>query len=117
MSKINILIAVDGATLAQQVKDGSLSAGSSASPTNLGSYGSSNVYISMIAPNSVVSNGTQGDSELQISANGGDSVEWAITSFDNNFDNCDGILRLEHGFHRSFYSLLKFGDQIVRKTF
>ncbi|MFT5146466.1 MAG: hypothetical protein ACI8RP_001363 [Urechidicola sp.] len=86
MSKINILIAVDGATLAQQVKDGSLSAGSSASPTNLGSYGSSNVYISMIAPNSVVSNGTQGDSELQISANGGDSVEWAITSFDNNFD-------------------------------
>ena len=86
MSTINVLIAVDGAKLAQQVADGSMKAGSSASPTNLGSYGSSDVYISMIAPNSMVSNSTQGDSELQISANGGDSVEWAITTFDNNFD-------------------------------
>ena len=86
MSTINVLIAVDGAKLAQQVADGSISPGSSGSPTNLGSYGTSNVYISMIAPNSVVSNGTQGESELQISANGGDSVQWAITSFDNNFD-------------------------------
>ena len=86
MSTINVLIAVDGAALASQVADGSLPAGSAGSPTNLGSYGTSNVYISMIAPNSYVSNGTQGQSELQISANGGDTIEWAITTFDNNFD-------------------------------
>jgi hypothetical protein len=86
MATINVLIAVDGASLAAQVADGSLSPGSAGSPTNLGSYGSSDVYISMIAPNSYVTNGSQGDSELQISANSGDSVEWAITTFDNNFD-------------------------------
>lgn len=86
MSTINILIAVDGASLASRVADGSLAAGTHSSPTNLGSYGSSDVFISMIAPNSSVSNGTQGDSELEIKANGGDSVEWAITTFDNNFD-------------------------------
>lgn len=86
MATINVLIAVDGASLAAQVADGHLSAGSANAPTNLGSYGSSNVYISMIAPNSYVSNSTQGQSELQISANGGDTVEWAITTFDNNFD-------------------------------
>lgn len=86
MATINVLIAVDGGKLTQQVKDGSINAGSADSPTNLGSYGASDVFISMIAPNSVVDNGTQGDSELQISANGGDSLEWAITTFDNNFD-------------------------------
>jgi hypothetical protein len=86
MATINVLIAVDGAALASQVADGHLPAGSSGSPTNLGAYGSSNVYISMIAPNSYVSNGTQGQSELQISADGGDTIEWAITTFDNNFD-------------------------------
>ncbi|MEM0575389.1 AidA/PixA family protein [Flavobacterium polysaccharolyticum] len=86
MATINVLIAVDGASLASKVADGSLSPGSLQSPTNLGSYSSSNVYIAMIAPNSSVSNGTQGQSELQISANGGDTVEWAITTFDNNFD-------------------------------
>jgi nematocidal protein AidA len=86
MATINVLIAVDGATLAEQVANNKLPAGSAGSPTNLGSYGSSNVYIAMIAPNSSVSNGTQGQSELQISANSGDTVEWAITTFDNNFD-------------------------------
>jgi hypothetical protein len=86
MSTINVLIAVDGAALASQVADGSIKAGSSGSPTNLGAYGSSNVYIAMIAPNSYASNGTQGQSELQITANSGDTVEWAITTFDNNFD-------------------------------
>ncbi|MBP6385352.1 MAG: hypothetical protein KA313_09820 [Pseudarcicella sp.] len=86
MATINVLIAVDGAALATQVALGKLSAGSLNAPTNLGSYDSSNVFISMIAPNSSVSNNTQGQSELQISANGGDTVEWAITTFDNNFD-------------------------------
>jgi hypothetical protein len=86
MATINVLIAVDGASLASQVADGHISAGSAGSPTNLGSYGTSNVYISMIAPNAYVSNGTIGQSELQISANSGDTIEWAITTFDNNFD-------------------------------
>ncbi len=86
MATINVLIAVDGAALASQVATGVISPGSYASPTSLGSYATSNVFISMIAPNSSVSNNSQGQSELQISANGGDTVEWAITTFDNNFD-------------------------------
>jgi hypothetical protein len=86
MATINVLIAVDGAALASQVADKSLPAGSAGSPTNLGAYTSSDVYIAMITTNSTVSNGTQGQSELQIKANGGDSIEWAITTFDNNFD-------------------------------
>lgn len=86
MATINVLIAVDGAKLSEQVKDGKIKAGSASSPTNLGSYGGSDVFLSMIAPNSVIDNNTQGSSELQIKANGGDSVEWAITTFDNNFD-------------------------------
>ncbi|QHI35932.1 hypothetical protein IMCC3317_12800 [Kordia antarctica] len=86
MATINVLVAVDGAKLAQQVADGSIKAGSKGSPTVLGSYSSSDVYITMTAPNSSIDNGTNGQSELQIKANGGDTVEWAITTFDNNFD-------------------------------
>jgi len=84
MAIINILIAVDGAALASQVADGALSPGSAAAPTSLGAYSISDVYISMIAPNSYASNGSQGQSELQISANPGDTVQWAITTFGNN---------------------------------
>ena len=51
MATIDILIAVDGAKLAQQVSDGSISPGSQGSPTNLGSYSSSDVYIAMITQN------------------------------------------------------------------
>lgn len=86
MATINILIAVDGAKLAQQVSDGSLNAGSQNAPTILGSYDSSDVYISMIAPNSYVSNGSEGSSELTIQTNSGNNIEWAITTFDNNFN-------------------------------
>lgn len=86
MSTINILIAVDGASIAQQVNDQKLSPGTQASPTGLGAWGSSNVYIAMVAPNSTVSNGSQGQSELYVNALSGDTVEWAITTFDNNFD-------------------------------
>ena len=86
MATINVLVAVDGAKLAEQVADGSIKPGTAESPTYLGAYSSSNVYISMIAPDSYVDNGTNGQSELQIKANGGDTVEWAMTTFDNNFD-------------------------------
>ncbi len=86
MATINVLIAVDGANLASQVANGTISAGSLGAPTYLGAYAQSDVFISMIAPNSYVDNNTQGQSELQISADGGDTIEWAITTFDNNFD-------------------------------
>lgn len=86
MATINIQIAVDAATLAEQVQDGSISAGSVNSPTYLGSYTSSDVYICMITQSGNVNNNTQGESELSVSANGGDTLEWAMTTFDNNDD-------------------------------
>lgn len=87
MSTINVLIAVDAATLAQQVKDGSIKPGTLSSPTSLGSYSSSDVYIAMITQSGNVNNNTQGQSELQIKCNSGDTIQWAITSFANNFDH------------------------------
>ena len=82
MATVNIIVTVDGASLATS---GLGKGTTSTSPYNLGSYSTSDVYISMVAPNgSVVNN--QGLSELTIDANSGDSVEWAITTFDNNFD-------------------------------
>jgi Inclusion body protein. len=87
MATVNILIAVDAATLAQQVKDGSIKPGSQSAPTNLGSYASSDVYISMITQSGNVDNTSQGQSELQVKCNSGDTVQWAITSFANNFDH------------------------------
>lgn len=86
MQTIDILIAVDGAKLAQQVADGSVSPGSQESPTSLGSYAESDVYLSMITQNSNVNNDTQGDSELQVKANSGDIVNWSITTFGDNAD-------------------------------
>lgn len=84
MAQINVLVAVDGATLAQRVKDGSLSAGSKNAPTSLGSYTQSDVYISMIAQHDYAAN--QGSSELTITANSSDLVVWTITTFGNNSD-------------------------------
>jgi hypothetical protein len=86
MSTINVLIAVDGAALASQVADGLLSPGSPDAPTNLGSFSMSDVYISMITTGNYVSNGDQGQSELEISANPGDTIQWSITTFDNNYN-------------------------------
>ncbi|MES2381890.1 MAG: AidA/PixA family protein [Bacteroidota bacterium] len=85
MSQINILIAVDGATLAQRVQDGSLAAGTSGSPTGLGAWSSSDVFISMVTQNSNVTNGSsEGASELSITCNSGDELQWSIVSFDMN---------------------------------
>ncbi len=86
MATIDVLIAVDGAKLAEQVSDGSISAGTQDNPTSLGSYSSSDVYIAMISESSNVTN-EQGKSELTIVANSGDSVRWTITTFGNNIDN------------------------------
>ncbi|MES2654925.1 MAG: AidA/PixA family protein [Bacteroidota bacterium] len=85
MSQINILIAVDGATLAQRVQDGSLAAGTSGSPTGLGAWSQSDVFISMVTQNSNVTNGSsEGSSELSITCDAGDELQWSIISFDMN---------------------------------
>jgi hypothetical protein len=85
MSNIDILIAVDGAKLAEQISDGSLSAGSQASPTSLGAWTDSDVYISMISQHSNVTN-DGGASELTVAGSAGDNVRWSITTFGNNSD-------------------------------
>jgi hypothetical protein len=85
MATINILVIVDGTGLASAVADGIIPAGTQASPTALGSYESSDVYISMVAPNGSVVNNTQGQQGLLISTNGGDIIAWGITTFANNF--------------------------------
>lgn len=86
MGLINILVAVDGTQLAQQVADGSIKPGSKTSPTPLGAWSQSDVYIAMISQhNNVVNDG--GQSELTISANSGDSIQWAMTTFGNNVDH------------------------------
>lgn len=85
MNTIDILVAVDGAKLAQQVADGSINPGSQSSPTVLGAYADSDVYISMISESSNVTN-EQGQSELTVSANSGDTLRWSMTTFGNNAD-------------------------------
>lgn len=87
MATINIQIAVDAATLAEQVQDQKLSPGSLNGPTGLGAYSASNVYITMTSQNGNVVDNSQGQSELTVKANSGDTIEWAINTFDNNADN------------------------------
>ncbi len=85
MAMIYVLVAVDGQQLAQQVADGSIRPGTQSSPTSLGAWQQSDVYISMTAQNSaVVNNG--GQSELTVKANSGDSLRWTIQTFDGNTD-------------------------------
>jgi hypothetical protein len=86
MTTINVLVSVDGGKLAQQVTDKVIAPGTATSPTSLGSYAQSNVFIAMVAPNASVANNSQGQSELQINAKARDEVEWAITTFDVNGD-------------------------------
>jgi hypothetical protein len=82
---IDILIAVDGAKLANQVADGKLSAGSQSNPTSLGAWQQSDVYIAMITQNSSTVN-DGGQSELDVKANSGDSIKWTMQTFDGNAD-------------------------------
>jgi len=84
MATINVLVAVDGNKVAQLVNDGRINPGTPGGPTSLGNYADSDVFIAMVAPNASVANNTQGQSELQISADARDEVEWAITTFDAN---------------------------------
>ncbi|MES2654926.1 MAG: AidA/PixA family protein [Bacteroidota bacterium] len=86
---INVLITIDGETLYNQVQDGSLLAGTPDAPTSIGNYGSTDVYLSMITQHSNVTNNPQGghgqgESELSIICNVGDSIQWSIITFDAN---------------------------------
>ncbi len=85
MALINILVAVNAAELAERLADGSMKPGSVGSPTNLGAWGSSDVFVSMIAQNSYVSS-DQGGSELDIKASSGDTVRWTVSTFDGDTD-------------------------------
>lgn len=85
MSTINVLVAVNAEQIAQQVADSKLSAGSAASPTSLGSWTSSDVFIAMVTQSQYVVN-QQGQSEMTLKASSGDSVRWLITSFDGGTD-------------------------------
>jgi nematocidal protein AidA len=85
MSTIDILIAVDTDKLASQVSDGKLSPGTINSPTSLGAWGTSDVFISMLAQHSYATN-NQGGSELTVTCKSGDEIQWIIMGFDGNAD-------------------------------
>ena len=85
MAMIYVLVAVNGTQLAQRVADGSINPGTQSSPTSLGSYQSSDVYISMTAQNNVIVN-DGGGSELTVAANSGDTLRWSMQTFDSNSD-------------------------------
>jgi nematocidal protein AidA len=89
MSNIDILTVVDATTLMDLVATNKLSPGTFESPTNLGSYAGSDVFIFMIADGEYVPNGGQGKSELTVSANVNDVIRWTITNPSADFTyNC-----------------------------
>ncbi|NOU49814.1 hypothetical protein HG263_04600 [Pseudoalteromonas sp. JBTF-M23] len=112
MAQINVLVAVDGDALANRVADGSLSAGSADRPTVLGSYSSSDVFISMIAQHSVAVN-DQGQSELTIQAQSGDFLQWSMTTFGNNTDFTASIY---NGSFNPSNGIEAFGSQIQQEN-
>jgi hypothetical protein len=74
MATIDILVVVDAETLIATKRGGTF-----ANPINLGSFGTSDPSIYMIAPGDfVVSN--QAKSELDVKAHSGDIIRWTITS-------------------------------------
>jgi hypothetical protein len=85
MAFINILVAVNAAELAERLGDGSMQPGSVSGPTNLGAWGGSDVFVSMITQNSYIAS-NQGGSELDVKANSGDTVRWTASTFDGDTD-------------------------------
>jgi nematocidal protein AidA len=75
---VDILCVIDAETLADLVGSGKISKGSLNSPTSLGAWGSSDLYIYMITEGSFVVN-NQAKSELTIKTSVGDNVRWHIT--------------------------------------
>lgn len=89
MATIDIIVAVDGDQLQEQVNGKELSAGTKAAPTYLGSWTESDVFISMIAQQQFVSNdSSDGSSELTVTCNSGDTIRWRMTTFSSNTDTC-----------------------------
>jgi hypothetical protein len=66
--------------------DKSMPAGTPSSPTNLGAWSDSNVFITMITQSSSVGNNSQGQSELTVKARSQDIIRWTIQTFDGNSD-------------------------------
>jgi len=93
MKIINMLIAVDGAALTQQVADGSLSPGSPDAPTRLGDYSDSGVYIIMMASSGPIIDNTRKQPELRLGISGTDTTRWAINTLDNNHDQTAYLYR------------------------
>jgi hypothetical protein len=74
MAQIDILVVVDAEKLVAKLPGGTVG-----NETPLGSFGTSDPYIYMIAPGDfVVSN--QAKSELNVKAHSGDTIRWTITS-------------------------------------
>jgi hypothetical protein len=95
MAQINILIAVNGEAIVEAMSgsDPKLKAGTLEKPANLGGNDSSDVYISMVTQNRNLTNKSitttnkwegEGGSELNITCNFGDELQWSIISFDMN---------------------------------
>ncbi len=82
---VDVITVVDCELLASAIQIGAIRPGSFSSPTNLGSYSSSDNYIYMISRNGSVNN-NQAKSELSIKVNPGDTIRWAMTSFESNAD-------------------------------
>lgn len=74
METIPILTVID----CQSIIDTIGQKGSEGSPYNLGSYGTSDVYVYMLTTQSFVVS-EQGQSELTVKAQVGQSVQWAMT--------------------------------------
>lgn len=80
---INILVAVNGTQLSQQVSDASMGAGTIDTPMSLDACDESNVYIAMLAQSNYVAN-DQGKIALVVKAKPGDILRWTMTTFDRN---------------------------------
>lgn len=105
MAGINILIAVDGAKIAELVPNGTV-LGTKEKPHNVGvSQTESDVYISMISQSQYVSSG-DGTSGLNISAKTGDTITWAMTTFGNNIDYTAFVYRGTFSYSNSSIGLL-----------
>lgn len=74
MATIDILVVIDAETLIATKPGGTLN-----NPIGLGSFGTSDPFVYMIAPGDFVAS-NQAKSELDVQAHSGDILRWTITS-------------------------------------
>ncbi len=86
MATIDVIVAVNAGELVKQVNSGNLSAGTQNAPTNLGSWGNSDVFIAMISENEFTTD-DKGGSELKITAEQGDTIKWSMSTFGRNVNH------------------------------